>query len=593
MKKLSPLKLKTPKELINTLDIETDSEGNLLDIGYTLDSGYHVSGSWYKFITDVSAYDNKKITFHAHNGGGFDYVGLVIELFYSDKYHDLILDYQASLISGKIIVLELELFNGNKLVFLDSARLLPGSLETLGQTFGLGGKDEIPAEYKSNMGEYKRLYPEKYYSYLRRDVILLKEILERTRETLNEISPIGELPVSIGSASLKIFRSRYIQNPIKLPTRKENDFILRGYKGGRTEYFGYGKKNGEGYYTGATYIDRNSMYPAEMLKNVFPIHPGVWRKKLPIDSQGNIEYGFYEVDYEQPQSEKVIAILQPEYKKGESMPYQYSGHGVYSHVELMLLLKHGGKITKFYQGISYDCLDYVFRDFVSEIYGLRIQARLDGNSVFDLVYKNVLNNLYGKFAQGEYVERLKPLTDEEQKAYIDNGVKVSEFAGSLCGVEEFSEVHHRFPVWSAMITAFSRVALTQAAIDNRKGLLYCDTDSLIIQGKPKGIELDSNKLGSWKVEHENIDIIIYGKKSYHIKGKKLKSKGIPTNSINTGNLENHGVVRHLRDSDYYEAEYTRPMLIKSAIRKGVNNPNKFFLYHRKINKHQSTNDRGL
>ena len=269
--------------LLVTADIETGSKGELLDVNLAYEDEYYTFTSWEAWLNHIHEHKAiKRVWFH--NGGNFDVVGLFV-LIMKGYFDPIIEDWVTIMVGGTPICLKLTFLHRGKfkrrvLSITDSLRLMPSSLDKLAKDFGFPGKDEVPAEYKSRMEVFRAKHPAEYHAYHKQDTLLLKRILADFTVKANEIAPIGELPMTVASLSMKVFRTRFVKEAIQTPSRRERDFTRLAYQGGRCEYVGdypcgyspYRKR----LYEGVNTYDVNSQYPSVMQSSLFPICPGTF-----------------------------------------------------------------------------------------------------------------------------------------------------------------------------------------------------------------------------------------------------------------------------------------------------------------------------
>jgi hypothetical protein len=60
---------------------------------------------------------------------------------------------------------------------------------------------------------------------------------------VNEIFPLGNLPLSIGGISMRLFGRAFLNEKIVTPSKTEKEFTFNAYVGGRCEYLGFGKRD--------------------------------------------------------------------------------------------------------------------------------------------------------------------------------------------------------------------------------------------------------------------------------------------------------------------------------------------------------------
>jgi len=597
-----------PKKIlidISTFDIETDKKGKLLDIGFNHAGDYHVFKSWFDFLYYLYNQTNENKTppsvLWAHNGGKFDAVSLLMEIYINNKHYDNFIKlYTASLSNGAILELNIQFENGESIKIRDSFRLFPMALDKVLKSFISESKNDVPAEYKSDMGEYKKLFKSEYYDYLRQDVDGLYKALYKFRQIVNDISPIGDLPLSLGSLALRVYKTSFLNHEINTPGSDHDEFLTRAYAGGRTEYYGNGIKSDDGIYHNCNYYDYNSFYASNMQGNKFPIGPAVRVKKIEYYNDGNIIPGAYEIEYKQTGGH--IPLLRSELADGKrTKEHSWEGQGVYTTDEIEYLIKIGADI-KVINGYIYPESDYIFDEYVNSFFNLRLKARAENNSALDLVCKLLLNNLYGKFAQKQEAEELRFLTDAEANKILDDiknktekkilsltpmdtkdiyDKKLLPFCAKIKTV-----VHHRHALIAALITAKCRVQITGLCEQYNKTLLYCDTDSIILQETVDNSLIDNNGLGKLKPEYLNIDMRIWGRKQYEIIGKTIKQKGV---SVQNQTEFSEAMQSGTGIAVYYKA----PTGIKKAVKKGMKNANEFADYDRFIVPDLSSKEKGL
>lgn len=105
---------------------------------------------------------------------------------------------------------------------------------------------------------------------------------------------------------MKVWRTKFLKHQIYIPSEREQEYLRKGYFGGRCQFIGYGEKAEDGLYHDVNYIDVNSMYPSEMFGNDYPIgelfkvrnhkHFNDIRKH----NNGDIAYGMYRVSFDIP-----------------------------------------------------------------------------------------------------------------------------------------------------------------------------------------------------------------------------------------------------------------------------------------------------
>lgn len=572
---LSPMTTKKQKDHIIAIDIETSSQGKLLDIGVY--SGYDAGGhdyftcqTWDTFF-DYLLRLNRDTRVIAHNGFGFDFITFNQWLLKNRKRYGIADDDITYLSSESLLIAVVIQRDGVQHTFLDTLRYFPAqSLQKLAESFLNESKDEVPDDYISRMEDYKCDYPERYYAYLRKDCEILYNVYRAFRDEINHFTDIGELGLSAGSTALRSFRkwlhdnyprTRIFAAPIDY--LHVADYALRG---GLTLYIGDGVHN-QHKYEGVYHYDVISMYPSVMRYVPVPSSPMVSTDTLVTD-YGVKRPGFYLVNFEQTRGRvPLFFTLTSEYP-------QWNGQAVLSHFDLSFLDIFGR--YEILDGIVYEDHIYPFEGYYDDLLSIRMNAKSNGQTAKAHALKILANALYGKFGQKATRQIISITSDRDWyesmlearlRDYGDSGV--IEYAVTddyvLYGVESDStSFSNRFI--GAFVTGLARLKL--GVILNTVNSIYCDTDSVFTQ-----TPLDSRFTGKKPGDFEESDtspstMICLGKKSY-LYGEALKFKGIPNKHLTPADME------LMRYDVTLDVEYRTPTAWKTAMKNDVENPNEF------------------
>lgn len=557
---------------IAALDIETGSDGKLLDIGYYDGETIRYFSNWKDYIAYLRTI-RKDTLVYSHNGGGFDYVNFLIDLFRNG------ISFSAMMKNSKIFCFWIDEMPNIK--FVDSFCILPVSLEKIAKSFTDLEKLKIDESVYKKMEVFKKQNKSKYYQYLELDCVTLYNAIIKFRQIINEIHEIGNIPLSIGGTSMRLFIKEFLDHKIVVPSKSEKDFVFSGYIGGRCEYLGFGNKNREGWYERTNGYDFNSHYPAQMIKHKFPIYKGSWTNKGVYEND-ELQTGVYRATFKQTTGR--IPILKP-----QNLDYDFSGSGIYTHLELNQILRMGGKV-EIIEGYHYEFCEDIFAKFVDFFFSKRIQAQKIGDDARNILYKLVLNNLYGKFGQRDEVESLQVLSEEQafnliHHKEINELVRIDE-STAFYSVREEKKCRTSFPTIAAMITASARIQLCEV-LESCEYPIYCDTDSIHCQDELSD-DLLGDDLGKLKVEFYNSYARYGGKKSYEIQGEKIRQKGIPNKAINPD------LFSEMFEKGKAEIIYQKPLLLKSAIKKIDDlEPSKWHTFKRTIARDKSFFEKGI
>lgn len=511
---------------VSTLDIETASTGDVLAIGMQWQNvdgerEYHVYDTWDAWYTDMmqrmrdadAAQRRRLSTIYAHNGAGFDWLSLIVWAERND-----LLERMRFITAGSFGIGIDITFERHVMRLRDSIRLLPGSLASLCASFGvMHQKQDTATPYITHMETMLERHPDTFYEYLRHDVFALSDVLYAFWSLIYEqVGSIGELPLTLPALSMKLWRMHLPETIMTTTNDADRAFERRAYTGGRTECYDAVVADDVRIY------DANSLYPTVMHDEIYPAS---YAGGHVAEYTG--QHGIYEIRYVQ-HDRSVKPVLRDE----ASNEFRYTGHGVYVQPEIEELIRRGGEITCV-RGYVYDEMASLFQPFVERWYGIREQAKRDGDDGLAFVCKILMNSLYGKFGQrdeGEVIYWWDETELQDQLLKIERG----DPDAKICIVEkgDFSVVTEKrfsettFVGIAAYITAYARLRLYRQMCDVQEhgGHLYAtDTDS-VHTGNGYHMETGSG-LGEWKEEFHG-QAAYLGKKLYALGDGTIKAKGI-------------------------------------------------------------------
>lgn len=438
---------------------------------------------------------------YAHNGGNFDV--LYILKWLMRRGREFGLSFEVTPIQSSMLSVTVRrrgsasrMKNGQyKWTFLDSIRLMPGSLESLAQSYGLEGKVR-GVDYATLHEDPRR------YEYLEQDCRLLYDVLSRFHASI--ITAGGEVGVTAPSTAMASYRRTFQPQPI--PSNRHfggcdddkclgclHAFVRRGYYGGRTEVFR------ERFHTNdqtLNYYDVNSMYPAAMLEPV-PCE-FVTARTGPVDlGRYTADWlGFVEATVTVPKSTYVPALPYRQDKTKRLIFPVGRFTGVWTSAEIMAARRDGYLIEQ-HRSIWFRGRP-LFRDFILHWYKLRDKKAVDYSPAMSLVAKLLMNSLYGKFGTNENRERLWFDPSDDDVAESEFPMVPMRHNLDILKQPTRVEASYIIPHISAWITSLARVKLYGLLTDclkAGKGIWYCDTDSLVTNATlPTSDELGALKL---------------------------------------------------------------------------------------------------
>ena len=383
------------------------------------------------------------------------------------------------------------------------------------------------------------------------DLLSLVEILLKFSKIVYEEYGLNITKFKTVSAlSLQIYLSNFYDDKydIKLIKGSLEKEIRKGYYGGLVHLNCEGKRINRGYL-----YDMNSQYPAAML-NDMPVGDPV------ISNDTNLEnyFGFCYANIIPPKNLDVL-IIPHRKENGEIEQPSNQFSGLYFSELLKSAIKYGYKVEvkggiKFERGIG------VFNEFVENIYSKRLQAKLEGNNVLQIVNKLILNSLYGRMGMRN-IENKTVIVDKDKAEILvknknilfiaelnekvimkyNNNIDseivkfIKEFKSSdsqinsLAGITKVRGVSSSVAI-AAAITAYAQINMMKFKNIPGNKCLYSDTDSVLLEQPLTEEHVDSKKLGFMKLEHVVTEGYFISKKLYAFKNNKgesiMKSKGV-------------------------------------------------------------------
>ena len=443
--------------------------------------------------------------YYAHNAGKYDCL-FFIEYAEKINYTD-IRPYRLPK-GSKIIRLDM-----GKCIIFDSLNLLPKSLAVLSEIYtGIKGEKYIDGRTGEMIRKLKfdyskigiKKYDKELNKYADNDVKLLYELLEKFNTSV-EKNYDCHIGITLASLAYKIFKKNFRDKKRDLITRN-NEFVRQAYFGGRCEIFKFLGKN-------IRYYDINSCYPFVMQKSL-PIGIACFesRHKNALRIIMKTEYlGFADITI---RAKYMYIPVLPH--KGKKLIFPCGTfRGTYTLTEIRYALNTGNyEILNIHDMMYYKNSYPVLAEFANDIY----KERMAGNEYEKLIYKNIGNSLYGKFAELPLKTKYARITSKEPLDYIGwlpwNGNYYTK------DVLEYDDSR---VAWSAYITSYARLELLKYLNDKT---LYCDTDGIFTEDNFD--KFCGTKLGQLKLEgkFDNCHFIL--PKIYTAKNKKetlRKAKG--------------------------------------------------------------------
>ena len=385
----------------------------------------------------------------------------------------------------------------NKVVFQDSLKLIPLSVEAIAKSFKLPiSKLEIDYEAHNNLPIGSPLTKEEE-EYIKHDVQIVAYAIEYFYSQ-------GLDRMTIGSCALAEYKKIITKRDFKrfFPIPKYHQDVKQSYRGGFTYL---NPKFAEKTIKNGIVLDVNSLYPSVMYDSYLPYGTPIFFK------------GKYEKDNIYPLYTQMIRC-QFELKPGKiptiQIKYGYNFRAneylttsgdtevvlCLNSVDMELFLDHYEVYNlEYISGWKFKSAQGLFTDYIDKWSNNKIQAKKDGNHGLYLISKLFLNSLYGKFGTDTRVRSKIPYMGEDNEIHYKDG--------------EEEEKDGIYIAMASFITSYARkktISSAQKIMDNyREGksniqFVYADTDSLHCISPdfelPEGLDIDPTKLGAWKYE---------------------------------------------------------------------------------------------
>lgn len=362
-------------------------------------------------------------------------------------------------------------------------------------------------------------------SYCKRDVEILRMSFFYVFRFSKEVAKTTP-GFTIAQASMRCYQRgwfRRIPNYVTVIGNKDNEHVneaeMESYHGGRTECFFRGQPTTKKI---INKYDANSMYPSCMLGDLPVAFDRLVSGKKVMDAleQRKKECYLCKVEVNIPNEGLGWLGWEGLKTRDKGLIFPCGNYVLWAWMPMVRIAHANNWIVKVHEGISYRTYP-IFNEYILDIYNRRNEAKKNGDAAKSLMYKYLLNSLYGKFGQAEFGEwsEVTALDDWEfQKEHFEeiiwkayqNGdaskgmVTYWKTRNNLWKYEEAEKTMGKRSVCSiaSFITAKARANLltTMQALYAKGNMIYkCDTDSIMTDGTLPD-HLIGDQLGQWKLE---------------------------------------------------------------------------------------------
>jgi len=510
MRILKPTKYKKFNKKIFGFDIETYGNKNKFYMGSIWNENPKFINFFYDKTEFINYFKRKifKNSIISASNLSFDFLGLFLD---SDEIFNFNMLWRGSNLLYAKTYLRNKAFNKNykmtkshKLLFLDTLNYAGLSVENLGKLINIPKLEKPKFLGKKPKNEEEE---EILRNYNLTDSKISALSLKYLYDAFNFFG--ANAKDTIAQVSMSLYRNKYLKDYYIGHNVDDLDNHFEGYYGGNCQAYA------RGYIEDYNLYDINSLYPSVMINE----YPNPNKQRITHKNTN-----FYIENYK---GLSLIKINIPENTTYPILPFRFDKKllfptgiikGWYSHEEINKAVELGYTILKVYKTYYYidNCEPY--KDFVNDLYALRLKYRKEKNKSMAYIVKIILNSLYGKFGQ-KFRDRDNwiPLPDSLEEL---NELNFFERKGNFIRIKKaFSKPSNFcFPIWALYTTSYARLKLFDYIF--RCNPLYVDTDSLITKKE----FLDSDKLGKLKLE-----MII--KKGIIVKPKMYSLQGIEKNKF--------------------------------------------------------------
>lgn len=385
----------------------------------------------------------------------------------------------------------------NKVVFWDSLKIIPMSVDKIAKTFGLPyQKLKIDYDAHNNLPVGAPLTDEEK-QYIKHDVWIVAHAIAYfhseglTRMTIGSCA-LAEYKRIIGKSKFDIF----------FPATKHYDDIKQSYKGGytylRPEFEGKTLKNG-------IVLDVNSLYPYCMKEYALPFGTPIffWGEYKP-DKNYPLYTIMFECQFElKPGKLPTVQIKHGMFWKGNEYLTSSEDRIVQmcmNSIDFELFRENYDiyNLTVF-SGWKFKAKKGMFDEYIDKWNSNKIHAKEIGNPGLYLISKQLLNALYGKFGTSVKFQSKKPIMMKDGVVRY-KVTEPEERDGVYIAMASFITSYARHKT----ITAFQRLLDDYNAGKSDICPVYCDTDSLHCISPnfelPTCLDISDTELGAWKLE---------------------------------------------------------------------------------------------
>lgn len=445
------------------------------------------------FLAGELTSENRGAWFFAHAGGLADVQFVLEELVQNSRYAGHVI--KASFSGSSAIIVRVTQ-GKNSWIFVDSYWLIRDKLANIAKMIGMekGGPDDDMDE--DQVQEWYRSVPlDELRRYNANDCVILWRAIDAFETALLSLG--GQLQMTQASSAMQLFRRKYLNRRIET-VDAINDKVEGSYFASRVEVFRHEAFN-------TNYYDINSCFPHAM---TFPC-PGECigsSRTLPVFQD---QIFFSDVEFEVPD-----LYLTPIPKRAGGRLFFPTGRwrSWLSSVDVELLLREGGRIHKVHQTYHFE----PFHDLAAFARDLYARRKATDDPVEKIVYKIMLNSVYGKFVESpeKTTVHIHPTEKTLSRLSFDNMLFPGAYEETMV-----VPVPHAWTPIGSHIVALGRATL-YSFLGMTRHFHYCDTDGFSTLDE----FVTGPELGELKLERRVKEAKFVQAKLYRL-DDKVKAKG--------------------------------------------------------------------
>lgn len=372
-------------------------------------------------------------------------------------------------VNGAYYMIKVNLGRRIQVTFQDSQKIIPISIRDMGKAFDMPIQKET-IDYDDYTIDAKRI------SYVEHDVMIDAIGLGFFRRE-------GFNRMTIGANAYNAFKGSCAKFASLFP-KMDRDWLLewrKAYRGGRSQV---NPKYAGKVVHGVKRYDINSMYPYCMSRMPMPFGAPIAQTE-----PNQRVFELYDVDIAFTLKKGHLpTLLRKGAMYGLEDSYYTDSEGILnlkiSNIDLELVRRHYDVCyLRFNEILGFHTSPVIFTEWIDEMY----KRKAESEGGMRMVWKFLINNLYGKFGTKPFGKRKKPCLGDDGELRFDE-------------TDEEEMGQYYLPVAIAVTSWAHKMiddAICETGVDS---FVYCDTDSVHTLGSLPGEWVDPKEIGKFKLE---------------------------------------------------------------------------------------------